>query len=101
MASVSLWDVTIGKGLNFIITSGDGVLDLTGALGVTMHVNNGRTYPMEILSALSATVRYVVSANDFPTERRLLGQLVVSFGAANQFPTSTFEIIVRKSIQKC
>ena len=102
MASVSLWDISIGKALNFIITSGDGVLNLSGGV-VTMHLNNGQQYPMEVLSVASATVRYVVSAGDAPSFQNaphFIGQLVVSFGT-NRFPTSTFEVIVHKSVQRC
>jgi len=98
MAVLSVWDLEVGKALNFIITSGVSVVDLTGA-NVTMVLDNGRHYAMSTISAASGTVRYTVSLNDFKTHRQLLGQLRVSFGT-NRFYSSTFEFIIRRSIDK-
>ena len=100
MASVSLFDFTIGKALNFIVTSGGSAVDLTGA-NVTILVDNNIEYPASIVSALSGTVRYTVSAGDFPNPQQLTGQLRVSFGTNRFFSVSTFDILVRKSIGRC
>jgi hypothetical protein len=98
MTVLSVWDLEVGKALNFIITSGVSVLDLTGA-NVTMVMDDGRNYPMSTISAASGTVRYTVSQQDFKSNRQLIGQLRVSFGT-NRFYSSTFELIVRRSIDK-
>lgn len=98
MTVLSVWDLEIGKALQFIITSGTSALDLTGA-NVTMYMDDGNTYPATIISAGSGTVKYAVSAQDFKTNKNLRGQLMISFGT-NRFLTSTFELIVRRSIAR-
>ena len=99
MAEVSLFAAEIGKALNFIITSGGTVLDLTGG-NLTMLLNNGEQYSATVVSALSGTVQYTVSAGDFQDgfNKRHTGQFRLSFGT-NRFYTSTFELIVRKTLE--
>jgi hypothetical protein len=98
MAVLSVWDLEVGKALQFIVTSGSSALDLTGAV-VTMLLDDGKTYPATIISAASGTVKYTTSSGDFLTHRNLIGQLRVSFGT-NRYYTSTFELIIRKSIDQ-
>ena len=93
---ISVWDLDVGKALNFIITSGPSALDLTGA-NVTMMLDNGIDYAMTVVSAGSGTVTYAVSARDFVRPKNLIGQLRVSF-STNVFHTSTFELVIRRSI---
>ena len=97
MAAVSLWNTEIGKALNFIVTSGGSPIDLSGA-NVTLMLNDGTAFSCTLISALSATVRYIVQANDFPVYRQLIGQLRVSFDQ-NRFYTSTFELVVRPTVE--
>jgi len=95
---ISVWDLDVGKALNFILTSGPSALDLTGA-NVTMMLDNGIGYAMEVISSFSGTVRYTVSSRDFMRPKNLIGQLRVSF-STNVFHTSTFELVVRRSVGK-
>lgn len=99
MAVLSVWDLDLGKTINFILTSGDGALHLSGGT-VTMILDDGREYVCSTISAGSGTVEYTVSAQDFRQRRDLIGQLRVSFSTTKRFYTSTFELVVRRSIDK-
>lgn len=96
MAVISIWDADIGKAIGFLITSGASALNLSGA-NITMQLDNGRSYAVSIVSAHDGKVEYTVCAGDFTVNRNLIGQLRVSFGTT-RYHTSTFDIVVRRSI---
>jgi hypothetical protein len=98
MAALSFWDLDVNKSLNFILTSGDSILNLSGAT-VTMQLNDGSNYGMTVVSAASGTVQYIVGKKDFCESRNYVGQMRVSFGES-RFYSSTFEMIVRQSVQR-
>lgn len=95
---VSLFGSDIGKVVSFSVVCGTTPFDLSGA-SISMLLNDGRSFPLSIVSAGSGTARHVISATDFLNRGRFyLGQLQVFASGGKVFNTGKFEIHVNKTV---
>lgn len=96
--ALSFFNLEVGKGLGFIITSGDTVKDITGGT-LTMLTNGHSSFPLSLVCGVSGTCEYTLQFNDFPRPGDWLGQLRVSVGGETTY-TSTFQITAKPTLEQ-
>ena len=98
--AISFFHLEVGKGLGFIITSGDTIKDLSGGT-ITLLTNGHSSFPMSIVSAGSGAIEYTLQINDFPKPQDLLGQLRVSLPGTppETTYTSTFQVTAKPTLE--
>ena len=97
MATISFPAGTVALGIPFVITDNGSVLSGAGTATVTWVSDDGTQRSLSLASAGSAEFVWTVSAGEFRTPTRLVGQLRVSVGFGT-FWTSAFTVAVHQTM---